>query len=234
MNRTTPNIPMAPMWPDLAPPPLLPGQQSGRQASQQSGRQAGPILGRAWRVPGEAQCVAWWDRFEMPEHIRAHSRGVAQVACFVAEAGQRRGLDVDVRTVHASALLHDLAKIYCIKHGGNHSQLGGAWAMALTGNPLLAQGVIHHVFWPFEVDLKRFFTPLAVLYADKRVSHDRIVHIEDRFDDLLARYGKTPEICERIHTTNRQAKDIEDAFSLLLEIDLNGHVFDQRLQDDTA
>ena len=172
MNKATPSIPMAPMWPDLAPPPPLPGGQPGSH----TGRQPGSGLGRAWRVPDEAQCVAWWDRFEMPEHIRAHSRGVAQVACFVAEAGHRRGLDVDVDTVLASALLHDLAKIYCIKHGGNHSQLGGAWAMALTGNPLLAQGVIHHVYWPFAVDLERFFTPLAVLYADKRVSHDRIVY----------------------------------------------------------
>ncbi|MDO9084199.1 MAG: HD domain-containing protein [Humidesulfovibrio sp.] len=217
MNKTTPNIPMAPMWPALPPPPVpQPGSQSGKR----------------WRVPSEAQCLAWWDRFEMPEHIRAHSRGVAQVASFLAEAGNLRGLNVDVKTVHASALLHDLAKIYCIKHGGNHSQLGGAWAMALTGNPLLSMGVMHHVYWPFAVELERYFAPLAVLYADKRVSHDRIVHIEDRFGDLLDRYGKTPEIRERIHTTNRQAKDIEDALSRLLEIDLNAHDFDRgRLVD---
>jgi hypothetical protein len=221
MNRSTPNIPMAPMWPSLPPPPE-PRNAPG------PGRHAG----RGLRVPSEAQCVAWWDRFKMPEHIRAHSRQVAKVACFVAEAGHRRGLRVDVSTVFASAMLHDLAKIYCINHGGNHSQLGGAWAMALTGNPLLAQGVIHHVYWPFEVDLERFFTPLAVLYADKRVSHDRIVRIEDRFGDLLDRYGKTPDVCERIHTTNRQAKGIEDALGRLLEINLNAHDFDRgRLVD---
>jgi len=154
------------------------------------------------------------------------------VACQVAEAGIAMGIPVDLDTVRASALLHDLAKIYCIRHGGNHSQLGGAWAMALTGNPLLAQGVIHHVYWPFEVDLRRFFTPLAVLYGDKRVAHDKIVPIEERFGDLVARYGKTPEICERIHSTNRQAKDIEDAFGRLLEKDLNAHDFDSgRLVD---
>ncbi|MBU1230278.1 MAG: phosphohydrolase [Proteobacteria bacterium] len=196
------------MWPDLPAPPESPP-------------------GRRWPAPGEAQCLAWWDRFEMPEHIRAHSRKVAQVSVFVAEAGRRRGLPVCVETVLASALLHDLAKIYCITHGGNHSQLGGAWAMALTRNPLLAQGVTHHVYWPFAVDVERFFVPLAVLYGDKRVSHDRIVPIEDRFDDLLERYGKTPDIRERIHSTNRQAKDIESALSRLLEIDLNAHDFDR-------
>jgi hypothetical protein len=208
MNPTSPVIPMAPLWPELPAPPE---------------RRPGP----RWRVPTEAQCLGWWDRFGMPGHIRDHSRKVARVAGFVAEAGLRRGLVACVDTVHASALLHDLAKIYCIRHGGNHSQLGGAWAMALTGNPVLAQGVAHHVYWPFAVDLQRFFMPLAVLYADKRVSHDRIVPIEDRFGDLLDRYGKNPEIRERIHTTNRQAKDIEGALSRLLEIDLNAHDFDR-------
>ena len=217
MNRTTPTIPMAPLWPSLPEPP------EPRPAAR-----PGPL----WPVPTEAQCVGWWDRFEMPEHIRDHSRKVAQVACFVAEAGRRRGLPVSVETVHASALLHDLAKIYCINHGGNHSQLGGAWAMALTGNPLLAQGVTHHVYWPFALDVARYITPLAVLYGDKRVSHDRIVPIESRFSDLVERYGRTPEIRERIHSTNRQAKDIEDALSRLLETDLNAHDFDRgRLVD---
>lgn len=215
MHRTAPKIPMAPMWPDL---PAPPGQA--------------PAPRPCWRAPSEDQCLGWWDRYEMPEHIRAHSRKVALVTGFVAKAGQRRGLPVCVETAHASALLHDLAKFYCITHGGNHSQLGGAWTMALTGNPVLAQGVMHHVYWPFAVDIERFFVPLAVLYGDKRVSHDRIVPIEERFNDLLTRYGKTPEICDRINTTNRQAKAIEDALSRLLEIDLNAHDFDRgRLVD---
>jgi len=213
MQPMRPEIPMAPLWPTLPQPPAAPADP-------------------AWRVPTEARCTALWDRFDMPEHIRAHSRKVALVACQLAEAGRAIGLGICVDTVRASALLHDLAKIYCIRHGGNHSQLGGAWAMALTGNPLLAQGVVHHVYWPFEVDLRRYFAPLAVLYGDKRVAHDKIVPIEERFGDLVARYGKTPEICERIHSTNRQAKDIEDAFGRLLEKDLNAHDFDRgRLVD---
>jgi len=210
-----PEIPMSPLWPALPPPPAAAG-----------------TLDPAWKIPSEARCVALWDRFNMPEHIRAHSAKVALVAVQVAEVGRAKGFDVDVELVRASALLHDLAKIYCIRHGGNHSQLGGAWAMALTGNPLLAQGVVHHVYWPFEVDIRRFFAPLCVLYGDKRVAHDKIVSIEQRFGDLVERYGKTEEIRERIHSTNRQAKEIEDAFARLLEKNLNAHDFDRgRLVD---
>jgi len=210
-----PEIPMPPLWPALPPPPGAAG-----------------TLDPAWKIPSEARCTALWDRFDMPEHIRAHSSKVALVAVQVAEAGRAKGFEVDVELVRASALLHDLAKIYCIRHGGNHSQLGGAWAMALTGNPLLAQGVVHHVYWPFEVDIRRFFAPLCVLYGDKRVAHDKIVPIEQRFGDLVERYGKTEEIRDRIHSTNRQAKEIEDAFARLLEKNLNAHDFDRgRLVD---
>jgi len=71
-----------------------------------------------------------------------------------------------------------------------------------------------------------------VLYGDKRVAHDKIVPIEQRFGDLVERYGKTEEIRERIHSTNRQAKEIEDAFARLLEKNLNAHDFDRgRLVD---
>ncbi len=213
MQPMRPVIPMAPMWPTLPPPPA-PAPKTSRRPP--------------WRVPSEARCVALWDRFEMPTHIRAHSAKVALVATQVAEAARARGINVCVETVRASALLHDIAKAYCIKHGGHHGQLGGAWAMAVTGNPVLAMGVIHHMYWPFEMDLARFFAPIAVIYGDKRVAHDQIVPIEQRFGDLLDRYGSTQEIRDRIACTNNQAKEIEDALSKLLEIDLNAHDFDSR------
>lgn len=213
MHPMRPVIPMAPMWPELPPPPW-PAAETARRPP--------------WRPPSEARCVALWDRHEMPEHIRAHSAKVALVATQVAEAALAKGIAVCVDTVRASALLHDIAKAYCIKHGGHHGQLGGAWAMAATGHPVLAQGVIHHMYWPFELDYERFLTPLAVIYGDKRVAHDQIVPIEHRFGDLLDRYGKTQEIRERIELTNRQAKTIEAALSKLLEKDLNAHDFDRR------
>ena len=33
----------------------------------------------------------------------------------------------------AAGLLHDLAKTYCIRHGGSHAQLGAAWVLEATG-----------------------------------------------------------------------------------------------------
>lgn len=180
----------------------------------------------AWSVPSDEQCRRWWTEFDMLPHIQAHSLLVAQVATFMAKRAVQVGLAVDVQTVRASALLHDLAKTYTIRHSGNHSQLGAAWTMELTGNPQLSQGVMHHVSWPFEMDVLKYFLPMAVLYADKRISHDRLVTMGERFLDLMERYGKTIEIGAKIRLTQAQALAIEASFSRILGVDLNACTFD--------
>ncbi len=178
------------------------------------------------RVPTEEECRALWDRYEMLPHIRDHSLAVACVASFIAEKAVETGLEVDPRAVRAAALLHDIAKTYSIHYGGNHCQLGGAWVQELTGNPALAQGVIHHVHWPWEIDVRKHFLPLTVIYSDKRVKHNRIVSLEDRFNDLLDRYGTTEYIRERIKGSFNQARDIENALSQAIGVDLHAHSFD--------
>jgi putative nucleotidyltransferase with HDIG domain len=177
-------------------------------------------------VPDEEQCLALWDRFEMLDNIRRHSTCVADVATFLAQKAKDQGHDVDVQLVRASALLHDIAKTYAILHGGNHSQLGGAWMQEVTGNPVLSSGVTHHVYWPFAIDLENHFPQLAVLYADKRVRHDTVVSIADRFEDLIERYGSTEYIRRRIQATMDQALEVETAFTRFIKVDLNEHTFD--------
>lgn len=160
----------------------------------------------------------------MLEHIKDHSEAVARVACHVAGAALRAGHDVDVDAVRASALLHDLAKTYTIRHGGNHSQIGAAWVMQLTGDAAIAQGVMHHVYWPFRLDMKtaaRHLLPLCVLYGDKRVSHDRFVGMDERFEDLVERYGDTAVIRRGIARTKEQAVEIEHALGELVGEDLS-------------
>lgn len=163
------------------------------------------------RVPTREECLALWDAYDMLPNIRAHSLAVACIAETLARMAATAGLDVDVDAVRAAGLLHDLAKTYTIRHGGNHSQLGGAWVQDLTGNAALAQGIIHHVHWPFSVDIRTHFLPLSIIYSDKRVKHNRVVSLSERFEDLLTRYGATPEIRQRIGRSFDQAREIEEA-----------------------
>ncbi len=175
----------------------------------------------SWPTPSEEQCRAWWNDYAMMEHIKRHSEQVARVAGYIAARAHKAGHPVDVPQVRASALLHDLAKTYTIEHGGNHSQIGAAWVMDLTGNPAIAMGVMHHVFWPFDLDVAGHLLPFCVIYGDKRVSHDQIVDMETRFQDLLNRYGATEAIREGITRTHVQALEIERVLGEIIGEDLS-------------
>ncbi|WP_460031052.1 HD domain-containing protein [Megalodesulfovibrio paquesii] len=183
-------------------------------------------------APDEARCLALWDSYAMPAHIREHSRLVARIATALAEAAlavpDLGFTEVEVQEVRASALLHDLAKFYTILHTGSHAQLGAAWVLLETGNPRIAQGVAHHVWWPWPVDVRRHFLPMAVIYADKRVAHDRIVTLDERGHDLMARYGKTEKAIAGIERTQAQALEISRAFTELLGCDPDACDFDSR------
>lgn len=176
-------------------------------------------------VPTDDECRRLWDAFDMLPNVREHSELVACVATALAEAAVRAGLAVNVAEVRAAALLHDLAKTYTIRHGGNHCQLGGAWVQELTGNPALAQGVVCHVSWPKALDLRADFLPLTLIYSDKRVKHNQIVTLETRFDDLLVRYGKTAFIRERIRESFHQAEAIERALAETLGMNIHESTF---------
>ncbi len=182
----------------------------------------------AWKVPTREECRRFWQLYHLPEHIREHSRLVAQVAEFICDLAHSKGIPVHTQAVVASALLHDLGKFYCIEHGGAHHQLGASIVMDLTGNPAIAQGVLHHVYWPGELDLNKFFLPLVIIYSDKRVKHDRIVPLATRFEDLYIRYGKTSRMQGLIHKAWEQAIDIQTRLNQALEADLDACTFDSR------
>ena len=176
----------------------------------------------AWYVPDEAQCVRLWDKYGMMPHIREHCRAVASVALdIVRKAGERgllpEGRGLEGPCVQAAGLLHDIAKTYTIRHGGSHAQLGAAWVRDETGNPALAQAVLWHVSWPWQsgplddaADPLRL--PVIIAYADKRVRHTEFVTLEERFDDLMLRYGIDDERKARITGYLNRTKSVEKAF----------------------
>ncbi len=184
------------------------------------------------KVPDRAECEALWERFAMPRHIRAHSEAVAHVGYAIATAASRTGrlapAHANPEAVLAACLLHDIAKDYTIRHGGNHSQLGAIWTLEAAGDAAIAQGIMHHVYWPWALDADASFLPLTLIYADKRVRHDSIVPLVDRFSDLLDRYGKTEDIRARIHASWRQAEIIAETLSEKAGFDVDAHSFTGR------
>ena len=177
-----------------------------------------------WTIPSREECYRYWDVFNLPDHIREHSRLVAIVAEHICRIA-RNDINVPAGAVIASALLHDLGKFYCIEHGGFHNQLGASLVMDLTGNPAIAQGVMHHIYWPGEIDVDEFFLPLVIIYSDKRVKHDQIVSLETRFADLFSRYGINPRMNGLIKRSWDQAVAIQNRLNKKFGTDLNACAF---------
>lgn len=177
--------------------------------------------------PDEKRCRALWDKYGMLENIRAHSLQVAALATALAERAVERGFPVDVEKVRVCALLHDIAKTYTIAHGGSHAQMGASWVVAETGDRALAQGVMLHVHWPWDVRADEACPlPFFIIYADKRIMHDRCVSLAERYADLLGRYGHTDFSRAAIAESYVQGQNIERALTAQLGLELHAHTFD--------
>lgn len=178
--------------------------------------------------PDDARCFQLWDAYGMLDNIRRHSLLVAHVAGVIAARAYELGFLSDIQEVRASALLHDLAKTYCLRHGGSHALLGASWVVKETAQPRIAQGVILHVHWPWKLPegKKICILPIIVLYADKRVKHDNCVTLSERFEDLLVRYGKTEAARDGIRESWKLSQTIEQRISAQLGINLDEYSFD--------
>jgi hypothetical protein len=60
-----------------------------------------------------------------------------------------------------------------------------------------------------------------VNYADKRVMHDRIVPLEERFSDLKARYGQDQKAVDYLERLQKEIYGIENKIFSILQIDPN-------------
>ena len=107
-------------------------------------------------------------------------------------------------------MLHDIGKTACLGTTNNHAHLGADILVSL-GYPELALVVAEHVRLDDEVlDPRPLRESEVVNYADKRVLHDRVVSLSDRFADLMVRYGRTPEAQVRIAAMEVKSQVLEE------------------------
>lgn len=159
--------------------------------------------------PTPDECLHLMTAHGMLPNIRRHSYRVRDVALTIGKHLLAAGMDLDLPLLEAGALLHDIAKTASIANGGEHARLGAQWLLDL-GYPAVAEIIREHV-WLSRHPAER--GPLreveVVNYADKRVQHDTIVSLEERFADLRRRYGRTPEILDRISRNEQRSLTLE-------------------------
>ncbi len=140
-------------------------------------------------TPTREECLELIARYEMPPHIVRHSKLVTKVALSIAIRLNRAGQHLDLALVEAGALLHDITKGASIETQENHAQTGGELLSSL-GYPAVADIVRQHVSLDVDVAPSGPVGEEEVVnYADKRVKHEQIVDLAERFRDIEERYA---------------------------------------------
>ena len=142
-------------------------------------------------IPTKAECDEMMKRWGMSENILRHSLQVNKVSMFLAKKLKNTGLKIKLQLVDKGSLLHDLDKIRTLKTD-QHGIVADEF-LTKQGFPEVGKIARWHRF-TFIKDSTLPWEAKIVNYADKRVKHDKIVTLQDRFTDLLLRYDvKTPD-----------------------------------------
>ncbi|MCS7199110.1 MAG: HD domain-containing protein [Caldimicrobium sp.] len=126
----------------------------------------------------------------VPSHIIRHSEKVALISLCLGCLLKERGNSLDIKALTLAGLLHDIKKFSSIKTGENHA-LAGYKLMKNLGFERIGEIIYAHIYLKAPKPGSPISEEEIVFYADKRVMHDRIVNLKERFQDLERRYGRT-------------------------------------------
>ncbi len=171
-------------------------------------------------IPTREECLRLMGEYRMLENIISHSLAVAKVALFLSAELNKKGQRIDVRLVEAASLLHDLTKTECLKTKEDHA-LTGCQLLKRIGYERVGEIVARHIWLGTEGDPSSVCEEEIVNYADKRVMHDRIVSLEERFRDLKERYGKHGRAEDYLEHLQKEIYGIENKIFLILQTSPN-------------
>jgi len=171
-------------------------------------------------IPTREECLRLMGDFGMLENIMAHSIEVAKVALFISTELNKRGQRISLDLVEAASLLHDLTKTECLKTKEDHAKTGSQLLKGM-GYERVGEVVAQHIWLGKEANPLTISEEEIVNYADKRVMHDRIVSLEERFNDLKDRYGRDQKAIDYLDRMEREIYGIEDKIFFILQIDRN-------------
>jgi uncharacterized protein len=169
-------------------------------------------------IPDRDECLRLMGRHGMLEHIVAHSLEVTRVALFLCTELNKNGQRLDLRLVEAGSLLHDIAKTRCLQTKEDHTR-EGCRLLTQMGYEKVGEIVAQHVWLTGEGDASAVSEEEVVNYADKRVRHDQIVSLGERFLDLKNRYGRDQRSTDYLERLEKLILGIENKIFLILKID---------------
>ena len=174
-------------------------------------------------IPSVKECYELLQKQKVPDHIIRHSEKVALISSFLACFLNLTGFKLDLKLVTAGALLHDIKKYESILDRRlNHAEEGYKFLLSL-GFKEVALIVKYHVVLPEKVvNSSEVFEEEVVFYADKRVKHEEVVSLKERFRDLRERYGISESALNRLRRLEEVSFIIEK--KLFSKLDFNPEI----------
>jgi HD superfamily phosphodiesterase len=190
-------------------------------------------------IPSPALIDEWRAEVLLPEHIIHHCERVADSAETISNHCENRGMIVRKQAVIAAAKLHDLLRFVDFHHNGNPEKnvqvtekqqqkwqelqaLYPAPHEEAVANFLKEKG--YSLIGEIVRTHRGYHSPartysleqMIVAYADKRVIENKIVSIDERFEDLDRRYRSGIKTTESIawKAAIKQMEEILDAKEL--------------------
>jgi uncharacterized protein len=161
-------------------------------------------------LPSREQCLALMMKHDLRRGMIKHSVMVSKVAVFLAKKLKETGEAVDVDVVERAALLHDLDKSLTLGNSSLEHAEHSRKILAEEGFPELGGIVAKHRLSFILEDKLDSWEEKLVYYADKRVRHEKIVSLDERFDYLLERYGsRSPDVKKTILECKPKVLELE-------------------------
>ncbi len=188
-------------------------------------------------TPTDEEIDRWVEEVRLPAHIRAHCETVTGVADTLAESLVRtQSRLVRLQAVHAAARTHDLLRFVDFKtwqgdelysptpddrrvwerlkemYGTPHEDAANRF-LTERGFASVGEIILTHRGADKQGNIIAKKTEqLLLAYADKRVKFDRIVSIDERFDDLIKRYSSGKESAEALQWRDAMKQMEKDLF----------------------
>ena len=166
-------------------------------------------------IPTERQCFELLEKYKVPGNVVKHSMLVDMVAMHIGKKMAEKGVPINLRLLHAAALLHDIAKIQCLGKKEMDHAAEGRLLLEKEGFPEVGAVVETHMLSDITNNKTTTWERKILNYADKRAG-DNIVSLEKRFAYIRKRYGK--KFAADIDAAEPALKELEkEIFSLIGE-----------------
>ena len=189
----------------------------------------------------------FWDDWATPMHVRAHCKKVTDVCLQIGRAYVEKNILVNLDMLNTAGLLHDMARICDFtelrqeafheivtdekwkkwtdlrdRFKGMHHADVACGALADEGYHKTAELIrLHNSLAILEEPEKLAYLEVAILfYADKRVKHDQIVDLTERFRDGRERHGKYDDPRTRSKFEEVEERSFELEKELFKNIDI--------------